>query len=55
MNSSQLTAMTEAALSFCVPTWRDLPPMIQESIKDGMSQHLHEAYMRAQEAEGAKR
>jgi len=47
MKSSELEAIASAALDFCTPDWRSLPPLMRQALKDGMILHLHEAYMRA--------
>jgi hypothetical protein len=51
MKSSELLAITEAALDFCSPEWRKLPPLMRQAVKDGMMTHIHEAYLRTTNTE----
>ena len=44
LHSSDLIAMTEAALKCLFPTYEDMQPHFRQWIKDGLMNEMHKAY-----------
>ena len=55
LHSSDLVAMTEAALNCLFPTYGDMPPYFRQWIKDGVMTEMHKAYQNSVYARDAKK
>ena len=53
LHSSDLMAMTDAALDALMPQWRDLPPFLCQCVKDGLMIRIHNAYSNSKYAREA--